>query len=325
MQPAYSASEEYAVSCRELTKKYPPNVVAVNAVNCHIPYHSLFGIIGPDGAGKSSWLKMIATLSNPTAGTLSVLGLDPVHEFRKLRKVIGYMPGKFSLYGDLSVRENLNFFASVYGTSVEENYTFIEEIYSRLAPFSKRPAAKLSGGMKQKLALCCALIHKPELLILDEPTTGVDPVSRQEFWQILRKLRDQNTMTIVVSTPYMDEATRCDRVALMSEGKILDQDSPQGLIDSFSEPLWAVKANDMGALLKALRSMKGIRSSFSFGESNHITFDEALLSPDSIREELRLQGFSDFSIERIRPSIEDFYLLASDLTPTLTDVNNTPL
>lgn len=300
-----------AVVCSNLTKKYG-SVTAIEGIDCVIDTNTLFGIIGPDGAGKSSWLRILSTLTNPTSGKAVVLGKDVVTDYKPLRKVIGYMPSKFSLYGDLSVEENLKFFASVYKTSVEENYAFISDIYQLLAPFAKRPAGKLSGGMKQKLALCCALIHRPKLLILDEPTTGVDPVSRREFWQILSHLRDTQAMTIVVSTPYMDEAILCNRVVLMNRGRILKEDQPQAMVASFGQTLWAAKATDMGKLLKALKETRGVTGCYAFGETNHFTIDSSLLSIETLKDKLKEKGLQALTIKEIEPGIEDYYLWASE-------------
>ena len=221
------------------------------------------------------------------------------------------MPGRFSLYQDLTVRENLEFFATVYKTTVEENYHLIEDIYKMLLPFEKRPAGKLSGGMKQKLALSCALIHKPRLLLLDEPTTGVDPVSRREFWQMLSKLRKQGEITMIVSTPYMDEAVLCDQVALMKDGQILSIDTPDGLVSQMDRALWSATAEDMGDLLLKLRSLQGVLSSFAFGEAHQFTFDEQVITPEEIHTRLLEQGVRGLDIRKIPPSIEDYFLIIS--------------
>jgi ABC-type multidrug transport system ATPase subunit len=216
---------------------------ALNNVSFSVNESEIFGLIGPDGAGKTTLFRIITTLLLPDEGRMTVLGLDSRDGFKELRKNIGYMPGRFSLYQDLSVEENLNFYATVFGTTVKENYNLISDIYSQIEPFKKRLAGKLSGGMKQKLALSCALIHKPKLLVLDEPTTGVDAVSRAGFWTMLAKLRQHN-ITIIVSTPYMDEAMRCDRVALLQNGSVLTVATPQKIRDSFSRKLFMVKADE---------------------------------------------------------------------------------
>ena len=223
-----------AVILNNITKVYgKEKKVAVDNISFSVNKGEVFGIIGPDGAGKTSIFRMLTTLLLPDGGTATVNGFDIVKDYKKIRNTVGYMPGKFSLYQDLSVEENLNFFATVFGTTIAENYDLIKDIYIQIEPFKKRRAGKLSGGMKQKLALCCALIHKPDVLFLDEPTTGVDPVSRKEFWEMLKRLKQQH-ITIVVSTPYMDEATLCDKIALMQNGKILSIDTPGNIIQILS-------------------------------------------------------------------------------------------
>ena len=242
----------------------------------------LFGIIGPDGAGKTTLFRLLTTLIAPDEGDATVQGLDIMKDYRKLRTIIGYMPGRFSLYPDLSVKENLDFFASVFGTSIEENYHLIEDIYCRLEPFADRKAGNLSGGMKQKLALCCTLIHSPQVLFLDEPTTGVDPSSRREFWETLARLKDTG-MTIVVSTAYMDEANRCDRVAMMKAGRFLEVDSPRNIVEGFDRRLIAVRSDDMFRLLQDLRSIEDVGKCYTFGDTHHIVLKEnAVCTPEDI-------------------------------------------
>lgn len=231
----------------------------------------LFGLIGPDGAGKTSLFRILTTLLLPDSGRATVNGHDVVKDFRQIRSEVGYMPGKFSLYQDLSVEENLEFFATVFNTTVAENYDLIREIYVQIEPFKKRRAGKLSGGMKQKLALCCALIHRPAVLFLDEPTTGVDTVSRKEFWEMLGRLKQQG-ITILVSTPYMDEATLCERIALIQNGEILSIDTPENIIGQYPQYLYAIKSEKMSQLLHDLRNSSLINSCFSFGEFHHVTF-----------------------------------------------------
>lgn len=302
-------THDWVIECINASKVYNKSEYAIDSISFKVRANTLFGLIGPDGAGKSTLQKIVATLVNPTQGSVFLLGHDVVSDYKVLRKKIGYMPSQFSLYPDLSVRENLQFFASIYGISVSNSYSVISDIYDRLKPFETRAAGKLSGGMKQKLALCCALIHQPEVLILDEPTTGVDPVSRKEFWQILRRLTDRGGITILVSTPYMDEAIMCDEIVLMDQGKRLNQGTPQSFIDSFHIPLWQAQAPNMGALLKALRNMPGIQSSFSFGNTNHFTFDSKHQTIETIYTSLTNQGFSPLHLEQIEPTIEDYYLL----------------
>jgi ABC-type multidrug transport system ATPase subunit len=266
----------------------------------------IFGFIGPDGAGKTTLFRIITTLILPDEGKMKVFGLDCRTGFRELRKNIGYMPGRFSLYQDLTVEENLDFYATVFGTTVNENYDLVSDIYSHIEPFKKRLAGKLSGGMKQKLALSCALIHKPGLLVLDEPTTGVDAVSRAEFWEMLRKLRQHN-ITILVSTPYMDEAMRCDRVALIQGGKILSVDQPQRIRDGFTSRLFTVKATDKYRLILSLRKYPETNTAYPFGDSVHVTFrndryDESLLNF------LKSEGIENVIIEESKAGIEDRFL-----------------
>jgi ABC-2 type transport system ATP-binding protein len=279
---------------------------ALKDISFSVNESEIFGFIGPDGAGKTTLFRIITTLLLPDSGELKILGLDHKTGFKELRKNIGYMPGRFSLYQDLSVEENLNFYATVFGTTVKENYDLIADIYSHIEPFKKRLAGKLSGGMKQKLALSCALIHKPKLLVLDEPTTGVDAVSRAEFWTMLAKLRQHN-ITIIVSTPYMDEAMKCDRVALIQNGSVLSVDKPQKIREQFSRKLYAVKGSEKYRLLIALRQYPGILSAFPFGDSVHVTVSEDNIG-DSIYEHLKLAGVTNVTIEETVASIEDRFL-----------------
>src|SRR6187551_2846339 len=263
-----------AVALHNIKKTYNGGtVVAVDDISLSIEKGELFGLIGPDGAGKTSIFRILTTLLLPDGGSASVNGYDVVKDYKQIRQRVGYMPGKFSLYQDLTIEENLNFFATVFGTTIQKNYDLIKEIYVQLEPFKKRRAGKLSGGMKQKLALCCALIHKPTVLFLDEPTTGVDPVSRKEFWEMLKRLKAQG-ITILVSTPYMDEAGLCDRIALIQSGKILSVDSPKNISASFPDLLYAVKADNMHQLLKRLGDYPSIVSSYAFGEFAHASFEK---------------------------------------------------
>lgn len=266
----------------------------------------IFGLIGPDGAGKTTLIRIIATLLLPDEGQASLDGLDVVGDYRAIRRRVGYMPGRFSLYPDLSVEENLNFFATLFHTTVGENYELVKDIYSQIEPFRKRRAGALSGGMKQKLALSCALIHKPSVLLLDEPTTGVDPVSRKEFWEMLRRLRGEG-ITILVSTPYMDEATLCDRIALMRDGKVIGIDTPSGIVAGFGETLWAVAAERMPALLRDLRSWPNVRSAFAFGDVHHVTLRGGA-TPRELETYLEGKGHAGLTIRPAEPGIEDCYM-----------------
>src|SRR5580704_7167012 len=243
-----------AITLNNITKTYnKKTVLAVDDVSFSVEKGEIFGLIGPDGAGKSTIFRLLTTLLLPDTGTATVAGLDVVKDFKAIRGVVGYMPGKFSLYQDLTVEENLDFFATVFNTSIEENYDLIKDIYVQIEPFKDRRAGKLSGGMKQKLALCCALIHKPDILFLDEPTTGVDVVSRKEFWEMLKRLKEQG-ITILVSTSYMDEATLCDRIALILGGKILSMDTPDKIVQAYPEKLYAIKSPKMHQLIRDIRS-----------------------------------------------------------------------
>lgn len=281
-------------------------VKALKDISFEVNKGEIFGFIGPDGAGKTTLFRIITTLLLPDEGEMTVLGIDCRKGYKELRKNIGYMPGRFSLYMDLTVEENLDFYATVFGTTVRENYDLISDIYSQIEPFKKRLAGKLSGGMKQKLALSCALIHKPALLVLDEPTTGVDAVSRTEFWEMLQKLREFD-ITIIVSTPYMDEAMRCNRVALIQEGRILSVDQPGKIRDGFVRKLFSVKAPEKYKLIHALRSYPGINTAYPFGDSVHVTFKSDSFD-DSIFGYLAGMGVSDVTIGEARAGIEDRFL-----------------
>jgi ABC-type multidrug transport system ATPase subunit len=278
---------------------------ALNDISFNINEKEIFGFIGPDGAGKTTLFRIITTLLLPDSGTMTVAGKDVVKDFRHLRRIIGYMPGRFSLYQDLTVEENLNFYATVFGTTVKENYELISDIYSHIEPFKKRLAGKLSGGMKQKLALSCALIHKPQILILDEPTTGVDAVSRAEFWDMLSRLRNYD-ITIVVSTPYMDEAVRCDRIALIQNGRLLSVDTPMKVRQGFSRKLYVVRSNEKYRILKALRSYKDTLTAYPFGDSVHLTMKND--NTGNLSAYLQNAGFDNVSINEDTAGIEDRFL-----------------
>ena len=297
-----------ALSANNINKTYG-KVHALKELSFEVNKGEIYGIIGPDGAGKTTLFRILTTLLLADSGSATVDGLDVVKDYRKIRNIIGYMPGKFSLYQDLTVEENLNFFATVFNTTIQDNYHLIEDIYKQIEPFKNRKAGKLSGGMKQKLALSCALIHKPTVLFLDEPTTGVDPVSRKEFWEMLVKLKKQG-ITILVSTPYMDEATLCNRIALIQDGKFMQVDSPQNIIAAYPETLWSVRTNRMHHLLKDLRNHPSIKSSFSFGEKYHITIDNKI-SFEDLKAYLTDKGHSDIEVQKIRPTVEDCFMLLS--------------
>jgi ABC-2 type transport system ATP-binding protein len=294
-----------SVEIRGVTKQYG-DVMALKEISFSVERGELFGLIGPDGAGKTSLFRILTSLLVPDAGTAAVEGYDVVREFREIRKIIGYMPGRFSLYQDLTVEENLAFYATVFGTTVEENYDMIRDIYIQIEPFSKRRAGKLSGGMKQKLALSCALIHRPRILILDEPTTGVDAVSRKEFWEMLLRLKGSD-LTILVSTPYMDEAELCDRVALMQDGKLLSVNTPARIREDYKLQLWAVRAEDMYRLKNDLAGYDAMRSVFLFGQNLHVTMRSEEAAED-LRNWLADHGHRQVHIQAIQPGVEDCFM-----------------
>ncbi len=299
-----------AVEVRELTKKFGA-VTALDALSFDVQQGELFGLVGPDGAGKTTLFRILTTLMLPDAGTGSVLGFDVARDLWAIRSRVGYMPGSFSLYPDLSVAENLEFFAAVFGTTVEKGYDLIAPVYKQIEPFRDRRADALSGGMKQKLALSCALVHRPEILLLDEPTTGVDAVSRREFWDQLATLKASG-LTIVVSTPYMDEAMRCDRVALMHGGRILDIDAPAAIGARFERPLLAVRGANRYAMLQTLRSFPHTQSVYLFGEALHYTDDRADVAVENVAREVReylvSHGSADAVAEPIPAGIEDSFM-----------------
>lgn len=308
-----------AIQIQHLHKSYA-EVTALMDVQVDIQEGELFGFIGPDGAGKTTLFRIMTSLMLPDKGSVSVLGLDTVKDYKKIRKSIGYMPGRFSLYQDLTVQENLSFFAGVHGTTIEENYDLIKEVYAQIEPFKNRPAGKLSGGMKQKLALSCALIHRPKALFLDEPTTGVDAVSRHEFWLMLQKLKTSG-ITIVVSTPYMDEASLCDRVGLMQNGKLLKLDRPQSIIHAFGHPLLAVKSNRMYPLLNDLQQHPQTLTAYRFGDTVHCVGNKSESDHKALEAFLMSKNHQNLSIETVMPSIEDCFILLMEQQNTLHDGN----
>lgn len=309
-----------AIEVKHIAKNYG-KVRALNNVTLSIPEGETFGLIGADGAGKTSLFRILTTLLIPDGGTATVEGLDTVKDYREIRKIVGYMPGRFSLYGDLTVKENLEFFASIFETTIEKNRYLIDEIYRQIEPFNNRRAAALSGGMKQKLALCCSLIHSPKVLFLDEPTTGVDPVSRKELWDMLEHLRDKG-VTIMASTPYMDEAKQCQRISFIKEGSIIKTDTPQNIIKDFGEPLYAISADNMHKLLKDVRSFDGIKSCYAFGDTHHFTCNgkenraansnnDGSFSLQKLEDYLSGIKYKNVVISNIEPSIEDCYMKLS--------------
>ena len=281
-------------------------VQALTDISFNVQPGELFGLIGPDGAGKTTLFRILTTLWLADSGTASVNGLDVIKQYADIRKIIGYMPGKFSLYQDLTVEENLQFFATLFHTSIEKNYDLIKDIYIQLEPFKARKAGKLSGGMKQKLALCRALIHKPKVLFLDEPTTGVDPVSRKEFWEMLKRL--QKELTIVVSTPYMDEANLCDRIALIQKGHILQIDKPSAIINAFDKTLFAVKTSNMHKLISDVRDLTEVNSCFGFGDYLHVTTNNNSTDENHLIAAITAKQHTEIEVKIIQPEIEDCFM-----------------
>ncbi len=298
-----------AIKVEGVCKSYK-GITALQDISLDIRSGEIFGLIGPDGAGKTSLFRILTTLTLPDAGKAAVNGKDVVADYEKIRSTIGYMPGHFALYQDLSVEENLKFYATVFGTTVEENYDNIKEIYSQIEMFKDRKAGNLSGGMKQKLALCCALVHKPEVLFLDEPTTGVDAVSRKEFWAMLARIKASG-VTIMVSTPYMDEASLCDRIALILNGKIIDRGTPGEIVSRYPDTLYAVKGENMFRILNVLRQLDGVLGCSSFGCECHVSVSQDGPDGGALGAALEASGLHGCTVERIRPGIEDCFIKLS--------------
>lgn len=296
-----------SIQINNISKTFNKGTVkALNEITVDIKQGELFGLIGPDGAGKTTLFRILTTLWLADSGNATLEGLDVVKDYKAIRKIIGYMPGKFSLYQDLTVEENLQFFATLFHTTIKENYDLIKDIYIQLEPFKDRMAGKLSGGMKQKLALCCALIHKPKILFLDEPTTGVDPVSRKEFWDMLKRL--QSDITILVSTPYMDEANLCDRIALIQNGSIMQIDTPEHIINSFDRTLYAIRSNNMHQLISDVRNLPATNSCFGFGDYLHVTTKSEENAPALLQASLEKLNHAAIEIKVIKPEIEDCFM-----------------
>lgn len=295
-----------SVNVQHLTKRFK-ETLALDDISFDVAKGELFGFIGPDGAGKTTLFRILTTLILADTGICSVEGLDVVKDYRKIRNISGYMPGKFSLYQDLTVEENLNFFATIFGTTISENYHLVKEIYQQIEPFKHRKAGKLSGGMKQKLALSCAMIHKPDVLFLDEPTTGVDAVSRLEFWEMLKRLKASG-ITILVSTPYMDEASLCDRVALMQGGRIMTISTPREVISNYPLSLLSVKAGDIYNLLNELREYPGVHSVYAFGQSAHVAFRDREIEKEVLSGFLKKNNHESVEITAIEATIEDCFM-----------------
>ncbi len=293
------------IDIQGLTKRYG-KLTALDKVSLSVPEGSIFGLIGPDGAGKTTLYQILTTLLTPDEGSAAVAGLDVVRDYRKLRTQIGYMPERFSLYPDLTVNENLHFFASLFGVNINDNFDLIAPIFGQLQKFPNRRAGDLSGGMKQKLALGCALIHRPKVLLLDEPTTGVDAVSRREFWEMLATLKEKG-ITLLVSTSYMDEAEQCERIALINKGKILDQDTPARLVDGLDKNLYNASSKEMYPLLNMLRTLPQVRECYTFGATLHIVTGNDF-NPDNAVSELRQRGLEDARIWPAKGNIEDLFI-----------------
>ncbi len=298
--------QEYSIIAKNITKIYNKQI-ALNDLSFEIKKNELFGFIGPDGAGKTSLFRILSTLILPDKGEAIIEDFNVVKNFKKIRTILGYMPQRFSLYHDLTVEENLKFFSKIFGQSIEENYDLIKDIYSQIEPFKNRQAGKLSGGMKQKLALSCALIHKPKVLILDEPTTGVDAVSRKEFWEMLKRLQKKD-ITIIVSTPYMDEAEKCDRIALIQSGEILKIDTPHNIIKQFKNRLIAIRSNEIYKLLNDLKNYPNIKSLHTFGQFIHVTFEKDAFDIEEISRYLMSKQHNDLVIKEIKPNVEDCFM-----------------
>ncbi|MGM5470855.1 ABC transporter ATP-binding protein [Flavobacteriaceae bacterium LMO-SS05] len=294
------------ISITNISKSYK-KTKALENISFEVNDGELFGLIGPDGAGKTTLFRILTTLLIADEGNATIAGLDVVNDYKTIRQSVGYMPGKFSLYQDLTVEENLKFFATIFGTTIKENYDSIKDIYVQIEPFKTRRAGQLSGGMKQKLALCCALIHKPKVLFLDEPTTGVDPVSRKEFWEMLKRLQHKG-LTILVSTPYMDEAALCDRMALIQKGKILEIDTPDAIVKRYPKTIYNVKANNMYPLIETLKRYEHTYSVYPFGEFVHYTDRRNDFNIEDLKTYLYTQNLSEITINQTQATIEDTFM-----------------
>ena len=295
-----------AIEVENVSKRYG-NCQALEQVSLDIQAGEIYGLIGPDGAGKTTLFRILVTLLLPDNGSARVEGLDVVKDFMAIRRHIGYMPGRLSLYQDITVAENLDFFATMFGTTITENYENIREIYSQIEPFRDRRAGKLSGGMKQKLALCCALVHRPSVLFLDEPTTGVDAVSRKDFWNMLYRIRESG-VTILVSTPYMDEASLCDRISLIQKGHLIETGTPAAIVAQYPHRLFGVSGKPAYPLLKFLRRCPDLLRCFSFGSEHHVAVEPGTISPEQLQARIQAEGFSDVVVREIEPNIEDCFM-----------------
>lgn len=293
------------VIVENISKRYE-KVKALDNISFSVGSGELFGFIGPDGAGKTSLFRILVSLLLPDSGKATVCGFNPVKDYKKIRSIAGYMPGKFSLYQDLTVEENLSFFATIFGTTIQENYHLIKDIYGQIEPFKDRRAGALSGGMKQKLALSCAMIHKPEILFLDEPTTGVDAVSRREFWEMLHKLKEAG-ITIIVSTPYMDEASLCDRVALIQAGRILNIGTPAQIIAGFDKTVFAIRAANTPNLINDLEKLPLCESVYPFGQYLHFIPKDNTFSLEDLKI-FFCECHAETEVLEVTPDIEDCFI-----------------
>lgn len=298
-----------SIEVRHISKSYK-KAAALTDVSLEVRKGEIFGLIGPDGSGKTSLFRILTTLTLPDTGSASVNGLDVIRDVSGIRRIIGYMPGHFALYQDLSVEENLNFYATIFRTTVAENYGTIKEIYSQIEMFKDRRARDLSGGMKQKLALCCALVHKPEVLLLDEPTTGVDTVSRREFWEMLKRIKESG-VTIMVSTPYMDEVSRCDRIAMILDGKIIGQGTTAEIVARYPDRLYSASGENMFEILGILRHVDGVLNCSSFGSECHVSVAQDGPDETVLAKSLEDAGISSCTVKRISPGIEDCFIRLS--------------
>lgn len=296
----------YSIDISNISKSYGDNI-AVQDISLKIQKGELFGLIGSDGAGKTTLIRILTTLLLADSGTARIENSDIVKDYKIIRQIVGYMPGRFSLYEDLTVEENLNFFASVFNTDIKKNYDLIKDIYTYIEPFKKRRAGQLSGGMKQKLALSCALIHKPKVLFLDEPTTGVDAVSRKEFWEMLKQLQKKG-ITILVSTPYMDEADLCDRIALMQNGKFMSVDTPGNISDAYKKLMYSIKTDNKQKLISDLKAFPDTRSANIFGQVIHFTSKSDNLNTKDLKIYLENKHHTNIEIKLIKANIEDCFI-----------------
>lgn len=295
-----------SISVQNISKSYK-QLKAVDDVSFEVKPGELFGLIGPDGAGKSTIFRILTTLLIADEGRATVLDFDVLKDYKSIRNSVGYMPGKFSLYQDLTVEENLTFFATIFGTTIKENYNLIEDIYVQIEPFKNRRAGALSGGMKQKLALCCSLIHAPKVLFLDEPTTGVDPVSRKEFWEMLKRLQ-QKGITILVATPYMDEAALCDRIALIQNGKVLKIDAPEAIIAKYKKVIYDIQSKNIHLLIDDLKSYPSVYSVYAFGQFIHYIDKNVDFNPNDLSDFLKNKKHTELIFKRAQTTIEDVFM-----------------